>query len=182
MFPAHVPYQGQIKPCTYHLHTLFLIVETTWVPGKTHGASNRFPVWIIKVPRHQGMPRLTSTTEHRCRFQDLYSLAKWDVTALRTAAFTAAILPGFLSWNLMCRICLNALLLTARTLRLLISPAENTECLNCCKNACLGHFRCFESCRAEIKCWECFLSDLLNSSSSQSWIQFLAYFKKISCF
>lgn len=182
MFPAHVPYQGQIRPCTHHLHTLLLIVETTWIPERNHGASNRFPVWIIKVPRYQGMPRLTSTTEHRCWFEDLCTLARGGVTVLCSAAFTTVTLPGFLSWNLMCRVCLNTSFWTAVTLRFLIFPAESTECLNHCKNARLGHFRYFESCRAEIKCWECFLSVVCYSSSSQSWTQFLACLKKISCF
>lgn len=177
--PAPVPYQGQTRPCTHCPRNLLLTVETTWIPERS---SNRFPAWIIKVPKHQGMPGLTSTAKQRCWVKDGCILARWDGAVLCTAAFTTVALPGFLSWNLTCRTCLNTSLLTAGTLRVWIFPAESTECLNHCKNAHLGHFRYFESCRADIKGWECFLRVACYSSSSQSWTQFLACLKKISCF
>lgn len=149
-----------------HQLSLPLIVKTTWILEMICGASNRSPVWIIKVPRHHVMQRhlqnqaqlliqeLVSFSQVRCGRSIYCRLYHWHSTWIFVT-------------NLMSRICLKTSFLNSEALGYLIFLAESTKySLSHCKNACRGRFRYFESCRAEIKCWEHFLIVMCHNVSS----------------
>lgn len=110
LFPKHVSSSCSVLrpvPAThilpvYYLCTL-LLVKMTWIPERSYGASNKFLIWIIRVPRHKAC--WDSTPQWSIADSGLGYLEQVICDCfLYYSLHHCDFLPGLLNWNLICRI------------------------------------------------------------------------------